>query len=225
MNVPATPGASSGQSGLEAISPGQSRLGPSPAELWQTYRLPGLGIVLGAGLTLLAGLSRPTQPGFPLVFGLIILISAVSLAGLEWRDRRQPWLRWDGVGLTWGDRRQPDLSVTWPEIASLRLRQVNRRRHLHLADQQLWLELRPVNWSNFVRIHPQADRYASTALPDFTIGLRASRGARHRAQLDRQLGQASLPGYLAPANSEADIRFGRSRPTAADRSSRPGSGR
>jgi len=176
-------------------------LGPSPEELWATFRLPAGTVLLGLALMVfyLVETQGTVSAGF--VFGLGVVALAALLAALELRDLRRPWLSWDDDGLTWGDAKGR-LRATWAEIATLQLADITMtgmpglRRN---TKQQLWLLLRPLDWAAFCDTHPDVDRYADTALPDYTIGLRASAGTRHRAWLDQRLKSIGCYAGFRPA--------------------------
>jgi hypothetical protein len=171
-------------------------LGPSRAELWHTFRLPVGAFALGCGLVAVGLGSPPRGLSVGAIFGGVVVALALALGLMEWADIRRPWVAWDGSRLTWGDR-DDALAVPLALVASLRLVEVTTARPRRRGERRLWLELRPLDWADFTKSQPNAERWANAALADFTIGLRASMGDRHAAQVDRQL--ASLSCYTGRA--------------------------
>ena len=184
-----------------AQNTGRLALGPSREELWRTFRLPAGGVVLGVGLTLLGLPTGTSGVSAALILGLITLALSAALTLMELRDLRRPWIAWTDADLSLGDARR-SLVVPLAEIASLSLTEVTTKTMAkRRGEQQLWLVLRPLNWAAFVKAHPDAEQYADAALSDYTIGLRASWGRRHKTTLDQQLAASGLKCYAGQSSS------------------------
>ena len=183
---------------------GRLVLGPSGEEVWHTFRLPAGGLVLGVGLIVLGLLTGTGSVSTALILGLVTLALSAALALMELRDLRRPWLSWTASHVTLGDagfdklnRRR--LTVPLAQIGSLNLTEVTtpplaKRR----SEQQLWLVLRPLNWGDFIKAHPDAEQFIDATLPDHTVGLRASLGASHKTRLDHQLAASGVKLYAGP---------------------------
>ena len=185
-------------------SPGSLRLGPSAEDLWHIFHLPGGGALLGGALLVLGLAMTDERPNIAIILGSIMLGLSALLTVLEWREIKHPVVSWDGRGMTWGEGGSASLTVPWAEVGSLRLHEITIAHHRRRADRQLWLELHPVNWKRFTKAHKEADDYANSYLPDYTIGLRASRGRHHCRRLDKALTAAGLPCYISPAASRIE---------------------
>ena len=185
-------------------SPGSLRLGPSVEDLWHIFHLPGGGALLGGVLLVLGLTMTDERPNIAIILGAIMLGLSVLLIALECREIKHPVLSWDDRAMTWGDGGSASLTVPWAEVGNLRLHEITVAHHRRRADRQLWLELRPVNWKSFTKAHKDADDYASSYLPDYAIGLRASRGRHHCRRLDKALTAAGLPCHLSPTTSRID---------------------
>ncbi len=179
------------------------RFGPSGAELFRIFRLPGLCAAIGIFFIVLGQVAGGTW--VTLLVGALVVALAVVLTVMEWIDLKHSWMRWDAVQVVLGRGKGESLSIRWTDLAELSLKEVVLTRRFHFRQRRLWLEARPLRWRDFVRSHPGYEAYTSHMLADFTVGIAVSEGSRRREAIDRTLRESGCGCYVGKESAEVEL--------------------
>ena len=172
----------------------QVDLGPSPTELFRTFRMPVFTLLVGAAF-LAVGLATPTSGhNIATVLGIVVLVLSALLICMELRDLDRPWVAWDSLGITLGRRGKTPLTLLWDDVADVRLHEVIGGRRYTPGNTWLYLEVRPSSWEHLA-LGVDAAAYQSLALSEEALGVPASAGDSWRIQLDQKLRAEGLPSY------------------------------
>jgi hypothetical protein len=196
--------------------PHRVELGPSKVELFRTFRMPVLTLVL-AVLFLIVGFASGTGGhNLATILGCVILLLTAMLVAMELRDMERSWVAWDSLGITLGRRGKTPLTLLWTDVSQVRVHSCIGGRRLTPGRSWIYLEVRPLEWRPFDR-NPDAAAYQQPYLTDDVLAVPASAGDSWCLHLDQTLRERKLPAYTGIVTTqEADPRAIWRRPTGRD---------